>query len=399
MNGHVPTAAVGRLRTGFARLATTGVLFLRPLKSSQRSRKGEKPSRGWTTVRSFPALTVAVGLLLAGCVKTTPDEPDPVPLDGDAALAFVAGLISNEDGSPRYRVPGTDGHDQAANWLWGQMQVTGWKASWQNFTGADYIPMDKGSVAFYYENAGYCSDDEQARLATLSFHNLVATLPADPPSDLTVYLGAHWESKRFASQDPDTALRDQPVLGANDGASGVGVLLQLMHHVQGHEVALPFNLVVAFFDGEDGFEDCHPLAGSLHFVQQLPPGPESSKPTRRMLLLDMVGDADARFVREGNSMNCDPRLVDLLHDHAPAVGLAANFPNVTRSVADDHIPFIEAGIPAADLIDFGRGFPPYWHTTHDTLDKLDAGMLGRVGDLVLAVLTDPAFTQDWPDLC
>ncbi len=352
-------------------------------------------------MRSFPAaLAVALGLLVAGCVKVPPEDPAPVPLDGDAALALVAGLVSNDDDSPRYRVPGTEGHVEAAGWLWGQMQVPGWQASWQNFTGADYIPMDKGSVENpYYTNPGWCSDDERARLATLVFHNLVATLPADPPSDLTVYLGAHWESKRFANQDADPALKQQPVLGANDGASGVGVLLQLMRHLQENDVALSFNLVVAFFDGEDGFEDCHPLAGSLRFVQQLPPGPDSAKPTRRMLLLDMVGDPDARFIREGNSMACDPHFVDLLHEHAPAVGLAANFPNTTRSVSDDHLPFIEAGIPAADLIDLGRGFPPYWHTTHDTLDKLDAGMLGRVGDLVLAVLTDEAFTGDWPAWC
>lgn len=344
------------------------------------------------------ALLLAVGL--AGCDKSVA-EPDAA-FDGHAARALVEGLVHDADGAPRFRVPGTQGHADGAAWLWGAMQVPGWTPRWQNFTGADYALADKGQVASYYDNAGSCSAEEKARLATLAFHNLWA-VHDEPGSDRLVLLGAHWESKRFANQDADPARREEPVLGANDGASGVGLLLQLMRHVEAQDLALPFDLGVAFFDGEDGFDDCHPLAGSIHFVSVLEPGDVD-----RFLLLDMVGDPAARFVRERASEACDPALAGLLRTQALAGPLAANFPDIRKGVADDHLPFIDAGIPAVDLIDYGRsgdrtqslfGFPPYWHTTGDTLDKVDGDMLGRVGDLVLVVLQDPAFVADWPDRC
>lgn len=340
------------------------------------------------------ALLVALvlGPALAGC--GAPTQPSTA-FDGDAAYSFVAGLVTDEAGQPRFRVPGTPGHADAAAWLRDTMNVPGWTTRWQNFTGADYIPLDKGDAAPYYDHAAYCSSDERARLASLSFHNLWSV--HDGPGDRLVLLGAHWESKRFANQDPNPTLRDAPVLGANDGASGVGLLLQFMRHVSQRNLDLGFDVGVVFFDGEDGFEDCHPLAGSIYFVDQLEPGEVD-----RFILLDMVGSPDARFVMENHSTACDPALMQLLHDQAPGVGLADNFPGLRRSVLDDHIPFVAAGIPAVDVIDYGRsgtGFPPQWHTTQDTLDHIDAGMLGRVGDLVLRVLQSPTFTADWPASC
>lgn len=361
--------------------------------------KGKRAAANWPRVRRVVLLLV-VALLLAGCSRpATPDPPLPA-FDGTAAHAFVAGLVTHDNGTARFRVPGTAAHGEAAAWLAGALQTAGWSVQWQNFTGADYVGAETGSAGFYRDpKNGYCSSEEESRLAGLAFHNLVATHTAEPDTSRTLYLGAHWESKRFASSDPDAARRSEPVLGANDGASGVGVLLALQRYLAANDVQLPFNVVVVLFDGEDGFEDCHPLAGSTHFVNQLPPGPDSLLSPRRMLLLDMVGDPAARFIRERQSERCDPTLVGLLHELAPAVGLAANFPNVTRTVSDDHVPFLEAGIPAVDLIDFGRGFPPYWHTTQDTLDKVDAAMLGRVGDLLVATLTDDRFVDDWPARC
>lgn len=347
-------------------------------------------------MRVLPLVALAT-LLLAGC--GAPAKPSgPGSVDGDAAYAFVQGLVTEASGAPRLRVPGTAGHDEAALWLWGQMQVDGWSAQWQNFTGADYAAQPKGGVSTFHDASAYCSKDERARLASLRFSNLWAVRD-DPSSDQLVLLGAHWESKRFADQDSDVAKQGQPVLGANDGASGVGLLLELMRHVHERDVDLAFDLGVAFFDGEDGFDDCHPLAGSIHFVGGLEHGQVD-----RFLLLDMVGSPDARFVREQASASCDPTVVDLLHSHAAAAGLAPNFPGTVKPVSDDHLPFLEAGIPAVDLIDFGRantryGFPPEWHTSRDTLEHIDAGMLGRVGDLVLAVLTDAEFTATWPAGC
>lgn len=348
---------------------------------------------------------VVVALLLAGCSGSAPQDPTssssttstqtpppPYRVDGQAVYDWVKGVVTKPDGSPHFRVPGTPDHAEAAVWLAQQMAVPGWTVSWQNFTGEDYKGLDKGGVAAYYDNPAYCRAADRDRLTGLRFSNLVATLPSPAQTERSLVLAAHWESKRYASEESDPALRSQPVLGANDGASGVGVLLQLQWELAGKQ--LPYNVQVVLFDGEDGFQDCHPLAGSLWFVDQLAPGAVD-----RMLLLDMVGDPDARFIRDAQSVRCDPALVDLLHDKAARHGLEENFPGTSASVSDDHVPFAEAGIPAVDLIDFGRGFPPYWHTTHDTMENLSADMLGAVASLVLDVLQDPAFTAEWPDAC
>lgn len=378
-------------------------------------RADKEPRRRCAAVdRPSTALLVAVllGLLVAGCTApgsgpgpTASTGPGPASFDGEAAFDFVELLVTTSDGSPAFRVPGTPAHVEAAERLHAGMGLDDWDLGWQNFTGAQYMALDKGSVRTYYDSAAYCDSSERTRLEGLAFSNLVATKAGSEPGR-TLMLGAHWDSKRFATADPDPSLRNQPVLGANDGASGVGVLLQLMRELDG--VVLPYNVQVLFFDGEDGFEDCHPLAGSLWFVHewekaQAVDGASAPLPMgggrHRMLLLDMVGDPDARFIREGQSTRCDGRLVDLLHATAPRHGLADNFVDSGQDIQDDHVPFAEAGIPAVDLIDFGRGFPPYWHTTHDTLDKVDAGMLGRVGGLVLDVMADAELSGPWPSGC
>lgn len=343
-------------------------------------------------------------VLLAGCgsapgdgepattATATPSGPAPARVDGQAVYDRVAGVVTKTDGSPRFRVPGTPDHAEAARWLAGQMEVPGWTVSWQNFTGNEYRGLDKGEVKAYYEGQTYCKPADRARLGGLAFSNLVARL--ESPSDRTMVLGAHWESKRNATQEGDRSLWSQPVLGANDGASGVGVLLQLLRELPGED--LPFDVEVVLFDGEDGFEDCHPLAGSLWYVDGLDP---AERDGMRMLLLDMVGDPDARFIREARGVRCDPDLVDLLAAKAPRHGLADNFQDMTASVYDDHVPFTQVGIPGVDLIDYGRGFPPYWHTTGDTMENLSPDMLGDVASLVLDVLRDPAFVSSWPDAC
>jgi len=239
-----------------------------------------------------------------------------------------------------------------------------------------------------YTRDGACPDEDAEAVEGLAFHNLWARHDV-PGTDRTLLLAAHWDSK----EDADGG---GPVLGANDGASGVGLLLQLMRHVSAGDLEAPVDLVVAFFDGEDGFEDCHPLAGSIAFAADEPAGPVG-----RMLLLDMVGDPDARFVREGRSVQSDPELVDLLWRHGRALGGQEQFTDTHKTVLDDHVPFVESGVPAVDLIDFGRtdgrsGFPPYWHTPDDTLENIDAEMLALVGDTVWATMTDPTFVENWP---
>jgi Zn-dependent M28 family amino/carboxypeptidase len=187
-----------------------------------------------------------------------------------------------------------------------------------------------------------------------------------------------------SDNDPDPARRSRPDPGANDGASGVGVLLQLMRHLD----ALPdlaVSVGLLFVDGEDGFFDCYPDAGSLYFAQNL------DDAVAAFVLLDMVGDPGALYPRESNSHRSAPALQDLLWQHGQALD-AAHFINRTTTIEDDHLAFIQQGIPSVDLIDAGRPgsvFPPQWDTTNDTVDKLDAAMLGLVGDVLLQTLADP----------
>jgi glutaminyl-peptide cyclotransferase len=205
-----------------------------------------------------------------------------------------------------------------------------------------------------------------------------------------VVLAAHWDSQPESNFDPDPARRGLPDPGANDGASGVGVLLELMRHMEAHHVHLPFDVAVLLLDGEDGFFACYPLAGSLAFAQGPP------EPVRAFVLLDMVGDPGARFPRELYSRHSAQPLQDLLWTHGQRLA-PRNFVDDQRSVLDDHSAFIQAGVPSVDVIDLARadspngGFPPQWDTTHDTVDKLSADLLGRVGQLLLDALQDPRF--------
>lgn len=331
------------------------------------------------------AFVAVVALAVTGCITPT---TSPGGFDGGAALAFVEDIVYEDDGSLRPRDPGADGHEATAQWLLDQMEVPGWDRQLDGFTGTEYMELDKGAVAGYYEQSRYCGQEDRDQLPDLDFRNLYATLPAVGPADGHVVLAAHWDAKEDAHGG------DGPVPAANDGASGVGLLLQLQRHVAEEGLEFPFDLTIAFFDGEDGFEDCHPLAGSLWAARQGSLGNVS-----QLILLDMVGDADARFIREAQSVDSDPDLVDAIWTHTEDGRLDANFIPLERPILDDHVPFIEEGIAAIDIIDAGRPgtFPPYWHTTEDTPDKLSADMLGAMGDLVVWILTDPgtqALLQD-----
>jgi len=194
--------------------------------------------------------------------------------------------------------------------------------------------------------------------------NLVAR--AGQPEGPVYMFGAHYDTRREADQDPD--MPDAPVPGANDGASGVAVLLELARVVDLTSVEGQVWLV--FFDAEDNgnLDGWEYIAGSRHFVEEMEVVPEY------FVLVDMVGDADQQLLLERNS---DPVLQALLWEIASELGYADSFiAEPGYSMIDDHTPFLEKGIPAVDIIDFDY---PYWHTTEDTIDKVSAESLERVG--------------------
>jgi Zn-dependent M28 family amino/carboxypeptidase len=194
----------------------------------------------------------------------------------------------------------------------------------------------------------------------------------------TIVIGAHHDTKDIPG-----------FVGANDGASGVAVVLEVAR-AAGRLVAegkLGGSYTFVLFDGEEArgdrpFEE-DGTRGSRQFVELAEEGGGQGAPPieeiEAMFLLDLVGDCDLSIPREGNS---DPDLYDLLEGEA--------FGGETDAVLDDHIPFREAGVPAVDIIDFqfGPGPPPggHWHTTEDTLDKVCPESLDQAGEAVLGAL-------------
>jgi glutaminyl-peptide cyclotransferase len=188
-----------------------------------------------------------------------------------------------------------------------------------------------------------------------------------------IILGAHYDSRRRADQDPQNS--EAPVPGANDGASGVAVLLELARSL--NQEAVPHEIWLAFFDAEDNgnLDGWDWIIGSRYMADNLTVEPAA------MILLDMIGDADQQIYYEGNS---DMGLQAQLWSTAAELGYGQQFmPSVRYTMTDDHIPFRSRGIPSVDLIDFDY---PYWHTTADTADKVSADSLERVGRTLEAYL-------------
>ena len=188
-------------------------------------------------------------------------------------------------------------------------------------------------------------------------------------------LGAHYDTRPYADHNPEGE-RDRWILGANDGASGVAVLLELARVLEvektGREIWL------AFFDAEDrGRLDGWPFAvGARMLARDLAQSalPELTRRPEFVIVVDMVGDADQQLYYEGYS---HPKLSERLWALAHSLGYGSAFvPAVKHYLIDDHRPFLEIGIPAVDIIDFDY---PYWHTTEDTADKVSPASLERVG--------------------
>jgi glutaminyl-peptide cyclotransferase len=195
-----------------------------------------------------------------------------------------------------------------------------------------------------------------------------------------ILLCAHWDTRPWADQDPDPTNRNVPILGANDGASGVAVLLE-MALILGKNPA-PIGVDIVLFDAEDaGLEgrlDTWCL-GSSHFSKSglLSPRPEYA------ILLDLVGDSDLTFPVEQYSNLYAPVFVKKIWRRAADLGLDAFKEIDGPTVIDDHLNLLRAGISAVDIIDFDY---PYWHTIEDTPDKCSPESLATVGRLLVSLI-------------
>lgn len=288
------------------------------------------------STRTRTIAVASVALLLLGAVILLVYQETPAPaFDGQRALADVE--YQMELGP---RVSGTLAHDQAVAWMVQSLQSSGWQV-----------------------------DIQEAEELGHPVRNVIAKRGTGEP---WIVLGAHYDSRMFADQDTDPEDKAKPVPGANDGASGVAVLLEMAR-------VLPRNLDkqvwLVFFDAEDNgrIEGWDWILGSRAFAESLTRQPDS------VIVVDMIGDVDLQIFLEANS---DEELCDQIWKQAAAIGYGDVFINQVRhSMLDDHTPFLELGIPAVDIIDFDY---PYWHTREDTLDKISAESLQAVGDTLIA---------------
>ncbi len=226
--------------------------------------------------------------------------------------------------------------------------------------------------------------------AEIEICNVVVTVPArGAEAGARLWLGAHFDTRPISDQDPDPARRNEPVPGANDGASGTAVLLHLLEIL--HEQAPPTEVNLIFFDGEDSGPAGDPAGfclGSKHLAStwQEFGSPLAGPTPRGLILLDMVGERGVEIAMEGYSRRYAPAWTTAIFERAASLGLSGLVAVPGRAVYDDHVPFLAAGIPAVDLIDFDY---PQWHTTADLPDVCSPASLAQIGALVLDLIRNP----------
>ena len=210
--------------------------------------------------------------------------------------------------------------------------------------------------------------------------NIIARFKVDAPQQLLI--GAHWDTRPWADEDPDTEKRNDPIIGANDGASGVAVILELARILNASPP--PIGITLVLFDGEDMGRSGTPKSyaqGSLAFAKDLP----IEKPDEA-IILDMIGDAELHIPIERNSYRQNKQLVKKLWTMAEELSLDAFESRIVYTLYDDHVPlWAEARIPAIDIIDFNypNSYANYWHTTQDLPENCSAESLGQVGTLLV----------------
>jgi len=311
-------------------------------------------------------------LVLGSCDQNSKEKASEQPMDsqptstivvprfdGDSALAMVRVQVGFGP-----RIPGSSAHRRCGDWVMAALQERGLQVVEQK----ESLTMHDGKV--------------------FELRNIVGVFR--PQSPRRMVLAAHWDTRPFADMDVDNPKARMD--GANDGASGVAVLLELARHLD----SLPsdWGIDLVFFDLEDyGVPE---VADSYAIGSQV----WSRRPhvagyrAQRGVLLDMVGAADARFCWEGHSLQFAPDWTRAIWQRAGALGYGDLFvPVPCQPVTDDHY-YVNtlAGIPMVDIIDLrneGTGFPPHWHTRNDQLNVISPRTMTAVGQTLLDILYRP----------
>ena len=296
-------------------------------------------------------------------IEVNPFGPD---FNADSALAYC--YAQCEFGP---RTMNSEAHERCGQWIAGKFQELGCQ-----------VELQQASLTGYDGT-------------TLRATNIIARY--QPEKKQHILLCAHWDSRPWADNDPDSTNWMTPVMAANDGASGVAVMLEVARLLQGND-SLNFGIDFVCFDAEDWgvpqwsdrFEDNSWALGSHYWASHYKPDGFS---TIFGILLDMVGGQSPLFYQEGMSMKYAPRIVEKVWNAAHAAGYSGYFPkNMGGAITDDHLPVNEkAGIPTVDIIPHypeceASSFGPTWHTVLDDMNHIDKNTLKAVGQTIIQVL-------------
>ncbi|MDH6358508.1 M28 family peptidase [Parabacteroides sp. PF5-9] len=284
--------------------------------------------------------------------------------NADSAYTYVANQVAFGP-----RVPNTQAHKMCGDYLVAELKRFGAQIYEQETTLAAY----DGTLL-------------DARNIIGSYH---------PENKKRVLLFAHWDSRPYADEDPDPANHYTPIDGADDGASGVGVLLEIARQINQTDPGIGIDII--FFDAED--YGPHRLAthrgngfwalGSQFWARR--PHVANYK-AEYGILLDMVGSKNATFYKEGGSMYHAAPIVEKIWNAARNLGYGKYFINIQEgSIMDDHVAVNEIlHIPSVDIVNYDpenpNGFGDYWHTVNDTMENIDRETLKAVGQTVLEVI-------------
>jgi len=259
------------------------------------------------------------------------------------------------------RVPNSEAHNRCKDYLYLKLTASADVCRKQDF--------------IYYD---------QMRTDTLYLTNIIASFK--PEDKHRILLCAHWDSRPWADEEADSSLHSQPVMGANDGASGVAVLMVIAEVFKNNPP--PFGVDIVFFDGEDYGQSGKAdewLLGSKYFAKNI-----GGYLPHYVILIDMIGDSELNIYKENYSQTHANWVVSRIWKAAELENAEHFLPDIGKSIYDDHIPFLEIGIPAVDIIDIDY---KWWHTIHDTPDKCSPESLGEVGRVVLRMIYDKELHQ------
>lgn len=294
-----------------------------------------------------------------------PEIATPVPklkipsFNKDSAFIYLQKQVSFGP-----RVPGTESHTRCGEWIIEKAK----------YFGANVITQDFPGEAF----TG----------AKFQAKNIIAAY--NPAAKTRIILAAHWDTRISADHDPDKTKRNQPVMGADDGASGVAVLLEVARQLQATPIS-NLGVDIIFFDAEDqggeGGDGTDWCLGSQYWARKKHVPNYQAK---YGILLDMVGAKVPRYTKEGSSASYARGILDKVWDLAQKMGYGNSFVNESSPpIVDDHY-YInkDAGIPMIDIINrpTNSNFVPHWHTVNDQIANIEPETLRFTGQVVLAVV-------------